>query len=442
MKAWLLIGTLILFTLSAAPIFAQDTSTPAPPTPVSAAAPALDVSEAERILQHAQQTLEEAQEAQADAEAAMERAGELSDLGFNLLGLFEAFGLIISLLAVGAGVFGFRQLRTLQTRLDNAINKFETDLADARIRFAAELKEGENELTSMRDQLMRSADDATLALSLLPLGERQYKFKDFNGALDTYRRALELDPDNPLIYYRIGYVYVHSGKLDEAEQYLTGALKQDEAFVPAMAALGYTYRRKGEKLPVGIERNEMFNRAEQYLLKALSTSPKLVDDDDESWWGSLGGLYKRRGQIDSAIYAYAQAGEVTPHSSYPFSNLALLYRDRNDLEGMMRMYKRVERLAIGETQSKIDNYWAYADLLTARLALGKQKEAEEVLEYVLDTAPTTDSSYALNMLIDTLTRLTAALGGEEKAPHIKPVIEKLQAEIAQREKTSTSQSII
>jgi tetratricopeptide (TPR) repeat protein len=89
----------------------------------------------------------------------------------------------------------------------------------------------------------------------------------------------------------------------------------------------------------------------------------LVDDDGEAWWGSLGGLYRRRGQTEQAIKAYERAAEVTPHSSYPFSNLAMLYMRTKDHESMMKMFKRVERIAHAETQAEVDTYWAYADLL-------------------------------------------------------------------------------
>jgi tetratricopeptide (TPR) repeat protein len=156
-----------------------------------------------------------------------------------------------------------------------------------------------------------------------------------------------------------------------------------------------------------------------------------VDEDGESWWGSLGGLYRRRGQIDQAIYAYEQAGKVTPHSSYPFSNLALLYMQKHDRGEMLRTYKRVERLARGETQAEVDNYWAYADLFTSNLALGKLEQAEEALISVLDIAPT-DSDYTLNLLIETLERLQAALGGSESAAHIDDYIERIREHIARR----------
>jgi tetratricopeptide (TPR) repeat protein len=169
----------------------------------------------------------------------------------------------------------------------------------------------------------------------------------------------------------------------------------------------------------------MLNQGEGMLLQALRISPSLVDDDGESWWGSLGGLYRRRGQVEQAITAYERAAKVTPHSSYPFSNLALLYMQTDNRAKMLETYKRVERLARGETQAEVDNYWAYADLLTSQLALGKTKEADDSLQSVIDLAPV-ESPYVLNMLIDTLERLAGAMGGMDAMPHIQPFVAKLR----------------
>ncbi len=79
------------------------------------------------------------------------------------------------------------------------------------------------------------------------------------------------------------------GLLEDAEHNLIRALELDPDFELAMAALGYVHRRMGDELPAGMDRDQMHNKAEKFLLEALNRSPKLVDDDNKSWWGSLGG---------------------------------------------------------------------------------------------------------------------------------------------------------
>lgn len=418
----------LLILLTAVPVLAQDAATPTPLPPDNNA-----------LATAAAQSVTQSMAAAADARASAEDAERFASEAFNFLGLFEAFSVVIGVSAVVLGIVGVTRLFSAENQLVKARERIDSEFAETQKRFDEEMANKSRELQSLREQLLatveqqhKTATQATLALALLPLGERQYKAQDMRGAADTYLRALALDGDNPLIHYRLGYVYVQSGQLDDAETHLKQALAIDSEFVLAMAALGYVYRRMGDKMHAGVDRDQMHNQAEYYLLQALKRSPKLVDDDSESWWGSLGGLYRRRGQVDQAIYAYEQAGQVTPQSSYPFSNLALLYMAKGDRAKMLDTYKRVERLARGEAVAEVNNYWAYADLLTARLALGKLEDAEDAMITVSDLAPV-ESPYALEMLVDTLTRLTEALGGASAAPHIPPYIERIRSRMRQNE---------
>ncbi len=386
---------------------------------------------------------------------AAEEAKYEFDRAINILGIFEGVGLIVSvlsivgtILAVAGGVAGFQGLNSARARveetqknvtkeLDEAKKRVQQELDQALQRFSDEMKARQAELVAIREDLQAIVEDqrekaarANLAMSFMPLGERQYKSQDFTGAIDTYRRALELDPSNLIACYRVGYVYTQAGMLDDAQRYLNMALGIEPDFAPALAGLGYVNRRIGEKMQAGSERNQTLNRAESYLLQALTASPKLVDDDGESWWGSLGGLYRRRGQIPEAIDAYEKAAAITPQSSYAFSNLALLYLQTKNKDAMIQTYERVEQLAKGEVQADVDNYWAYADLLTSRLALGKVEEANETLFSVLHVAPS-EGPYVFEILIETLERLEQALG-VENAGHVRTAIEAIQVQVAKR----------
>lgn len=419
MRYSFLLLLLILFFASAA--LAQEASDV--PTPVQ------DIESGLAYIQDAvatvQADVQKSQEAAAAADLGVDRA-------FNLLGLFEAIGFLVTVVGGAAALFGVTRLFSAQSELVAARKKFEDEVESARNRLAKETLEKEAEIRALRDELTRSTSNATLALSYLPLGESQYKSGDYMGALDIYLRALGLDENNPIIHYRLGYVYTQSGRLQEAEHHLKRALEIDGKFSPAMAVLGYTYRRIGEKMETGIERDKVLNSAERLLQEALTISPKLVDDDGESWWGSLGGLYRRRGQIDQAIYAYDKAGQVVPNSSYAFSNLALLYMQQGNREKMIETYYKVEKLAFNEVQAEVDNYWAYADLLTARLALGKLEEAEATIEQVFITAPE-DSPYALESLMDTLGRLAKVMDAEQAA-HVQSYIGRIKAYVDEQNK--------
>lgn len=425
---------LTLFIALSAPVWAQG-GDDAPPPPV----PDLEarIDELETLLERAEDAANRAEDAASTSAEAEEAAGGAVDLAFNLLGLFEAMSFIVTIVGGAAAIFGVTRLVQAQSQLTEARKEVEEELRLYRERFEQEIVQREQQLDALRQNLegiadnqRRATSNALLAQAFLPLAERQYRAQDYPGALDTYHRSLELAPNNPVIHYRLGYVYTQSGDLNQAEHHYQQAMTLAEDFAPAIAGLGFVTRRLAERMPEGMEKQQAFNRAEELLLRALTISPNLVDDDGESWWGVLGGLYRRRDQIDQAIHAYDQATKVTPHSSYGFGNLALLYLRKHNREEMVKTYARVERLAAAEAAAEVDNYWGHADLLVARVALGKFKEAWDVLPTTLEISPP-DSPYTLNGLVETLQNLEAVLE-PEKTPKINEMIDHIRAFQEQR----------
>ncbi|PJF30886.1 MAG: hypothetical protein CUN52_03420 [Phototrophicales bacterium] len=406
------------------PVSAQE---PTPPAPTA--------DEIKAMLQEARNALDEAERA--------------NDLAFNLLGLFEAtsgavgiiLGIIVPVIAVIAGLFGFSRLNSAQNELKEAKEKFETDVKTRQAQMDEYFKAFDKNTEELRNTVQKRSANANLALSMLLLADRQYKSQDYQGAIDTYQRALKLDDSNPITHYRLGYVFTQKGDLDDAQQHIEKALQLDPDFEQAVAAMGYVYRRKGDKLDSlankqekqGLinesqqtrqERDNFYNQSEGYFLRVLPTSPTLIDEDGESWWGALGGLYKRRGLIKEAIDKYERATKATKSSSYPFSNLALLYLMTGDREKMLKTYAEVERLAQGEAYAEVDNFWAHSDLVTSRVAQGKFAEAWAILDTALHIAPA-DGDYPLELMINTLRDLNRLL--PEYDAEIQKIIAHVQA---------------
>lgn len=482
MRSLIIILAVIGFIGVAVVTLAQD-ATPQPTIPFPT--PGQSPEElATQVYENATSAALSAEDARSYAQDAQNQAQQRIETANNLLDLFQSVnqtflaitGILLPALAVFAGWVGLNRLRQAQQELTEGRKRMEDELNQSKEQFEKQLKERQDELQKLRDELEKSAreqrDDlekiareqrdelegsltaqrdysarANLALSILPLGERQYKAQDYKGAIDTYQRALELDPTSVLTHYRLGYVYTQAGNFDEAQKHLIRALEIDSNFVQATAALGFVYRRMAEKMPDGNERDLKFNEAEGLLLKATQISPKLIDDDGEAWWGSLGGLYRRRGQIKQAINAYEKAAEATPHSSYAFGNLALLYSQTKNITEMLNTYERVEQLAWGEVQGNIDNYWGYADLLTSRLALGKEDKAEEAIISVFRTAPA-ESPHIFDNLLDTLHQLkqtlreTTSADLQARAKLTQKFIDRIEAHAAEHRKNQTGELVL
>lgn len=314
---------------------------------------------------------------------------------------------VLGLALLAAGWFAWRarqQLRAqaarlgrLETRLHAseeqtaaAVRRLDAALAadaQARQQAATRFDQALAGVEALLDQQRQAAAQAALAAALLSQAERQYRSKDLDGALATYQRALALNEANPLVHYRIGYLHAQRAQLDQAEEHLQRALALAPDFSPAVAALGYVCRRRADAARPGAEQEKLRFAAEEKLRAALRQAPRLLDEDGESWWGALGGLYRSAGSAQRALRAYQEAAAVTPYSAYPLGNLALLRGQAGDTAAMLDTFRDVERLARAEIQAAPDDYWPYADLLLARLALGKIQEAEETLRMALRLLP-------------------------------------------------------
>lgn len=69
--------------------------------------------------------------------------------------------------------------------------------------------------------------------------------RDFNAALAGYRRAIELDPENPESWYLLGLVYVSTDSLPQAAAALERALELDPGHSSAADILGRVRQRLG-----------------------------------------------------------------------------------------------------------------------------------------------------------------------------------------------------
>jgi tetratricopeptide (TPR) repeat protein len=353
---------------------------------------------------------------------------------------------VIALLVMAGGFLAYMQIRQLQrvTREQRSklaeVQALYRELQGARKRTEnalANISGQSAELSTTRFQIDATMRDAlsrmTQAVALLPVGENQYRGQDYSGALATYLRAAELDDDNPLVHYRAGYTSIQVNQLDRAMHHLNRALDVDPKFAPALASLGYLYRRLAESQEMDERQREgLYDESERYLTDALRGSRRLMDEDGEAWMGALAGVYRRRRQYEQALRYYSEAAEITPFASYPYSSIALVYADKNEYTQMYKNFERVEWRARHETSARPTSPWGHANLMLARLALGRDdKLVEEEFTLTFLSLPK-DAAFILPTLTNALRRLEWALassgqpGRAERVAHLMQRIERLE----------------
>ncbi|MCC6804680.1 MAG: toll/interleukin-1 receptor domain-containing protein [Anaerolineae bacterium] len=265
---------------------------------------------------------------------------------------------------------------------------------------------------------------------LMDRGRDEYRKKNYPRSVEIYQQALNSAGDDikAELSAQMAYVLCKNGDLERAEELLAQALQPPREFPNGLATRGLVYSLKARRLEDELKSRALLSAAQSALETALSQQSNLLDMDDEAWYGTLGGVYKRSGNYRAAIDAYERAREVTPNASYPLSNLAQLYLLDRQIDKAKSTYRIVERLAQKRVDDNFLDYWAYNDLIAAETALGKYDEADAHLTDFLGTLRPSVAARALGSLLETLNALAAAVP-EDEAAQVKPIVERAQIQL-------------
>lgn len=331
-----------------------------------------------------QDVLKAAQQAKANADAANTQANNVVNNANNavntvnlLLNFIQAASLFGGVLASVFAILGTRiGARTL--------SDYREELKKAQ----AELEAMHKGLNQETEQVREQAARAIRALALMQLGEQQLERHNVKGSLQMYQQAYALDPDNGAINYFLGELYIQDRQIEKGVEHLQKSLKADPDYAPTEAALGFALRLRADSSANSNERDLLYAKAEERLLRALQIDAMALDIHGEPVQAALGALYKRQNRLDQAVRAYQAAYQIAPQKSYPVINLAQLnYRQGRVLEARP-YFEKVKNLSTRALEINAQDYWARLDRLTANLALGQIKAAMDDLETALQQITT------------------------------------------------------
>ncbi len=382
-----------------------------------------------------------------EAAIILERANDAVNHVSDLLSFLEvALGIIGFLGAVGMWILRsmildkIDEVRTLEARVEKVAAERTAQLQALERALAAEQETLRAQIEEQLEKVAEEGRRSFQLLSLQLLAEQQVRAHNIETAISTLRRALDIAPQDPSANYLLGYLHTTRKQIDQAIVYLQRALEREPDFAPAIAALGLALRRKGDGINVAAEpqrmaeRNRYWAQAEERLLDALDRDPSLTDADGESYYGTLGGLYRRQGRYADALRAYEQAHAVTPESSYPIVNLAALYAHQGDTKRAREFFRMVEEKALLTLDDDPRNTWARGDLAQALLVQGKLEEAQREMQRLVKQQP------EINVLETVHNGLQFLAEAPNPPDGIETLIHMLETAIAARatEKTETT----
>ena len=165
----------------------------------------------------------------------------------------------------------------------------------------------------------RSAEDpsARSELALARLSERRGQPEH---AERLYQRLLEKDPQNPVLYHRLGVMRAKQGRFAEANGYFDEALRLAPSDATLLSDAGYCYYLQ-----------HRLEEAEGILARALELEP-----NDPAISNNLGVLLGEQGRDRECLTMFRRTGT----EAEAYANMAFVYAQRGELEEAKASYSR------------------------------------------------------------------------------------------------------
>ena len=234
------------------------------------------------------------------------------------------------------------------------------------------------------------------------LGDIHYVMhKDASKALQYYKKALSIEPDDEATLLTVGHLCVSLHRFDEARDNYKRIVELNAGHTEALRALAQLPSAGEKAPPKEVSVDEMYATAENEIEngqrdKAMAILLKVIkiDDGHALAHNDLAVLYYDRGQKEAAYKHYTRACELWPENAVFLKNLAdFLWADRNDAKAAMAKYVQV---------LKLDPQDIEAILGSAQIcdAIGRQDDAREFLEFALQIEPWNSDAKQLEDKLD------------------------------------------
>lgn len=180
------------------------------------------------------------------------------------------------------------------------------------------------------------------------MAEEYYKLKDYDAALNFYRKAMESDACDDVTvynYYDVSYV---SGRLEQAIEYLDGFVKKNPYSKEGWYCLGCAYRDMtlyekavdAFEFAIAIDKNYVdayvaLSQTQDYMghtSEAVTTMLRVLDycDDKAKVFRTIGNLYAREANYDTAMAYFKKTIEENSHDAEGYASLAVCYMELGD----------------------------------------------------------------------------------------------------------------
>jgi uncharacterized protein (TIGR02466 family) len=150
--------------------------------------------------------------------------------------------------------------------------------------------------------------------------DQQQKYPE---AIQSYERALSLQPNMPELWFNLAIAQTNVGNLAQAEQSYRQAIKLQPQFFEAHGNLGTVLQRQGK-----------LGEAIASYRQGLSINPQ-----DARGYFNLGTALRDEGSLNDAVESYQKAIALFPNYTDAYNNLGETLRDRGDMDDAVKHYQ-------------------------------------------------------------------------------------------------------
>ncbi|MDY6987579.1 MAG: tetratricopeptide repeat protein [Thermodesulfobacteriota bacterium] len=202
------------------------------------------------------------------------------------------------------------------------------------------------------------------AVSLNISADKLYQYGDINGAIDEFKKALAVDPENVNVLNSLGVCYGVQGQLDLAIEAFEAAIHLEPKDVMATYNLGLAHLRQGDQ-----------EKALGLFLEAHG-----LDGDNPEVCCQIGMCYRDGGQAETALDYLEKAARNTHKGAHIFRVLADCYLEREMLHEATKAYEKAVKAnpADAESLSALGHlYGALGENMEIAIVLAKESTAIE-----------------------------------------------------------------
>jgi len=207
------------------------------------------------------------------------------------------------------------------------------------------------------------------------LGNVSYKQGDLDGAIEHFKKALELQPEATALHYRLGLAYRKQGNMERAKEEL--ALNESDEVLfpdPPIAVLDRFVRNSASRVTAA---NRAMQRGDVEQAAALYREAVKTNPDDALAHYNLGFALVRLGHPEEAETEFRKTLEIDPKNRDAHFNLATSLARKDQWAEAAEHFRRSYELDPRDHPAHLE--WA-----RALLAMGQDDAAEKELAAVID----------------------------------------------------------